>query len=310
MSSKIVKSGGGTLVDPVADLGDVRLETALGELWSRLESPESRRGYRDDWRRYCVWLRTLGIDPRQATTATVQHYISFLRDTKKATATRARALSVLREVYRSLVVGGVCLSNPAREVRNTKVDNEPRTPWLVEEEAKELFVDRGGESWRERRDFAACLCLFLLGWRRAEVARISIGDFVGGAIRHTVKRKKLRVVGVPTLLLKEISNWRAFAQIDQGPLFPRSPKTAAPMTGKMLYGAVKRRAKAAGLERVSPHVLRRTFITLLVGRGVPLEDLQLAVSHESVTTTERYFKATRAATQAPGDLLVDLVNAN
>ena len=75
----------------------------------------------------------------------------------------------------------------------------------------------------------------------------------------------------------------------------------------MLYDVVKRAGRCAGVSKLTPHALRRTFITILDERGVPLADLQLAVSHESITTTERYRMGARAAGQAPGELLRDLV---
>jgi len=40
---------------------------------------------------------------------------------------------------------------------------------------------------------------------------------------------------------------------------------------------------------------------------VDIRDVQAAMAHESVTTTEKYKKAGRAATVAPGDVLLDLM---
>lgn len=286
-----------------------KLEEALGDLWGRLESVESRRAYKKDWRLYCVWLDSVGISPSDATVATVQKYVNQLRDEGKAKSTRARALSVLREVYRALVVGEVCIRNPAREVKNPKVDSDPKTPWLDENRLATLFTATV-EDWKSRRDRLVLLALAMLGWRRSEIARMKVEDFTGNVIKQTVKRNKQRSVGVPEYLIKEIDAWRKYANINTGPIFLRAEDNRVAMSGKMVYSTVRRIGVSAGLGNISPHALRRTYITILEGRGVSLRDLQSAVSHESVTTTERYSKAAAAARQAPGQLLVDLVSGN
>jgi integrase/recombinase XerD len=309
-----------TLVVPPAEqaIDKAALAAALGDLWSRLESADSRRAYRDDWRRYCAWLEGERLDPAVATVSDVQRYVNFLRDSGKAKSTRARCLSVLREVYRALVTAGVCVKNPAREVKNPKVDTTPKTPWLDEGKVQRLFeaaASEQAETWLDRRSRLMLLCLALLGWRRAEVARIRVEDFTeivgeqgsGWAAWHTVKGGKRDLVGVPPYLMGEIRSWLDYAKIARGPIFPRSQENPQEVSGKIVYDEVKLMARAAGLDQVTPHALRRTYITLLERRGVDLRDLQTAVSHASVTTTERYQKASKAAGQAPGERLVDLV---
>jgi len=291
----------------VALSGDAKLAAALQAMWGQLESAESQRGYKDDWRRYCAWCAKEGIDPRFADVGAVQRYVNHLRDAGRAKSTRARALSVLREVYRALVIGGVCAGNPAREVKNPKVDTAPRTPWLEEDRVRALFEHAPEESWLDRRNQVILLCLFLLGWRRAEIARIEVEHFSGTTVRHRVKRDKEAIVGVPKYLLKQIDAWRKYAYITAGPIFPRSPTDDRSVSGKIVYDVVKAAAARAGLGQLTPHALRRTYVTLLSRRGVDMRDIQLAVSHESVTTTERYQKADRAAQQAPGEQLSDLV---
>lgn len=286
---------------------DARYLAAIAELWGRLESKESQRGYRDDWGRYVTWLESQQIDPREARVSDVQRYVNELRDNGKAKSTRARALSVVREVYRALVIAEECAVNPAREVKNPKVSAEPRTPWLDEDKLRRFFDATGGEAWHERRDRTVLLCLAMLGARRAEVARLCVEDFADGSVRLRVKRAKEARVGVPPYLAAEVAAWRASTGIHRGPLFPRSEGDAEAISGKMVHDAVKRCAKAAGIEQVTPHGLRRTFITILRRRGVPLKELQSAVVHESGSTTERYDKAAMAAQNSPGEGLRDLV---
>jgi integrase len=49
-----------------------------------------------------------------------------------------------------------------------------------------------------------------------------------------------------------------------------------------------RYARAAGLQRVTPHALRHSFCKNLVNVGVGLEKIALLAGHDSLETTRRY----------------------
>ena len=284
------------------------LQTAMARLLAGLESNASRLAYEGDWRRFLTHLGAR--HPATVTAGDVSTYMEGLRAAGRARSSRARTLSVLRRVFAALVEAGVCQGNPAREIKTPTEDREPRTPWLAEAELALLFAVPA-VTWRERRDRLIVLTLVGLGWRRAEVASLHVGNFGGTwpdavTATTTVKRGKKRTLGVPPTLAREIAAWlhSGAASVREGPVFPYAEGADRPVTPKMVYDAVKRRARRCGLDKATPHGLRRTYITLLDGRGVPLEELQLAVSHEHITTTEGYRKARRAATQAPGELLL------
>jgi integrase/recombinase XerD len=299
-----------------------RLQEALLALWNRLESPHSRAAYRADWRRFCEWAALRGLHPLAATALHVQQYIAWMRDRGNAKATRARALASLRATYGALVIGfsdmpGLLPANPAREVANLRVGSEPKTPWLSEPELGLLLTEPvANATWHARRDWLIVASLAGLGWRRAEVASLRRDQLIaapgGFTARVRAKGGKIGFVPVPGWLGAEIETWCRSQEIVDGPVFPRAPGVPLPVSTTLVWKAVKRAAAAAGIDaaRATPHAIRRSFATITGQHGVSLEDRQAAMLHSSKTTTERYDKAAKLPSQAPGEALRDLITKN
>lgn len=301
--------------DQVAD----RLRAALLALWNRLESAHSRQAYAADWRRFCEWATARDLHPLAVQPLHVQQYIAWMRDRGKAKATRARALASLRATYGALVIGfsdmpGVMPANPAREVANLRIGSEPKTPWLSENElAAMLAAPVANATWRARRNWLIVATLAGLGWRRAEVAGLRREQLIeapgGFTARVRAKGGKIGFVPVPGWLGEEIDAWCRSQEITHGPVFPRAPGVPSSISTTIVWQAVKQAAAAAGIDasHATPHALRRSFATITGQRGVSLEDRQAAMLHSSKTTTERYDKAAKLPSQAPGEALRDLV---
>ena len=61
-----------------------------------------------------------------------------------------------------------------------------------------------------------------------------------------------------------------------------------PLTPRGAQLLLARYARAAGLQRVTPHGLRHSFCKNLVNAGVGLEKIALLAGHDSLETTRRY----------------------
>jgi site-specific recombinase XerD len=280
------------------------LANALEAFWRGLESANSRRGYRQVWAAFEVWLAAEGLAALNVKPSDMQRYVTHLRDAGKAQATRAWALSALRSIYDSLTVNGLIPVNPARSVKNPRTSQAPRAPWLEEDDVRKLLGVLNDTTFRGRRD-RLCVLLFLgLGWRRAEIARMHVEHFQNGTVTGIVKGGKIGTVAVPEWLQGEIRAWCEYAGITSGPLLLRSAGSTKGVSANTVYNCVVNAAKRAGV-KASPHALRRTFITTLRGRGADLKALQLAVVHSSSVTTERYDRGRRLT--APGEGMRDLV---
>jgi integrase len=103
-----------------------------------------------------------------------------------------------------------------------------------------------------------------------------------------------------------IDQWTAAAGITEGRLF-RAVDKAGRMTGESLstqavYLVVTQGAKKIGLE-LAPHDARRTFAKLAHKGKAPIEQIQIALGHESIETTESYLGVRQDLTDAPCDHL-------
>jgi integrase len=75
------------------------------------------------------------------------------------------------------------------------------------------------------------------------------------------------------------------------------------MSEQAIYNLVMDYAVAAGVGRMAPHDLRRTFAKLAHKGGSALDQIQLSLGHASIQTTETYLGVEQDLTDAPCDRL-------
>ena len=132
------------------------------------------------------------------------------------------------------------------------------------------------------------------GLRISEICGLQVGDVQNvSGVRAFVfrgKRDKQRVVPLTKsaeatldthIQLTGPTKWLFTGQMG-GPLTPH---------------AVRKHTRSIALQNpdlqdLSPHVLRHTYATLLVARGVDLKTIQSLLGHESIETTSRYLHPT------------------
>jgi integrase/recombinase XerD len=170
------------------------------------------------------------------------------------------------------------------------------TPWADRGELRKLLLAARDVN---PRDFLLVALLGLNGLRVSEAVGANVPDLgsSGGhrTLRVTRKGSKRGVVPLAPIVctsLDEFLDGRL-----EGPLLPRLHASGAvlePFTGisrQTAYERIRFLADWAGVNRkLSPHSLRRSFVTLALQDGVPLHQVQLAVGHSNPATTMIYFK--------------------
>jgi integrase/recombinase XerD len=139
--------------------------------------------------------------------------------------------------------------------------------------------------------------LYVSGLRVSELVALQAGALRADAPLIAVlgKGNKERLVPVSARAREAALAARGPAARGKGApsrwLFP-SRAAGGHITRQAVGLVLKDAAIAAGLdpERVSPHVLRHSFATHLLGRGADLRSLQMLLGHADIATTQIYTK--------------------
>lgn len=145
------------------------------------------------------------------------------------------------------------------------------------------------------RDAAIIALQYNLGLRRAECAALDLGDYspTSQTVRVTGKGNKERFAYmVDKGATAALGDWLDARTLKPGPLIcpvTREGKVILRrLTDQSIYNALLKRARAAGLDNVTPHNLRRTFGTELLERGADIRLVQQLLGHSSLDTTQLY----------------------
>ena len=147
-----------------------------------------------------------------------------------------------------------------------------------------------------RRDGALLALLAGAGLRRSEAAALQVGDYDDGEESVTVigKGSKERKVFLMRGGKKLIDAWLDVRGRDPGPMLlkvdrlGRIARDGEGMTDQAVMLRVAGRSRRIGIGKVSPHDLRRTYITLLLEAGADVLSVQRLAGHASMDTTSLY----------------------
>jgi integrase/recombinase XerC len=219
-------------------------------------------------------------------------------------ATRARQLSAVRSFLRFLArrhgIDPVALAG----LRGPR----PRAPVpkaLTVDEARGLARDIGEEARSPAiaaRDRALFTLLYGAGLRIGEALGLDLRDLppaalaAGGTLRVTGKGSKTRLVPMLPAVSATLAAWlkHHWDRRPEAPVF-------LGVRGDRLNPAVAQKVmrdfrRLNGLpEHATPHALRHSFATHLLGGGADLRVIQELLGHASLSTTQRYTSVDAAA---------------
>ena len=268
----------------------------------RRASPRTVSAYR-----VCVsaWLTFLEEHRGEAVTraalgtvsaAELRAYLAKRRGGERPLGARSlsQALSAIRGFHRFLDRRLDTPNEALALVRGPRV--KPGAPRPVsEDQALGLIAEAAGEAenpgWAALRDQAVLTLLYGCGLRISEALSLKRADApLPPSLRILGKGGKTRLAPVLPAVREATDLYLAalpFASGPEAPLFRAA--RGGPLRPRHVQATVQRLRGRLGLsERATPHALRHSFATHLLGAGADLRSIQELLGHASLSTTQRY----------------------
>ena len=263
-------------------------------------SPHTVRAYGTAARRLAEAMGLTTFDTVAGLDAgAVRRHLAMRRSEGLSNASAARELSAIKAFIRFAKAETGAAETDAPRLRGPRIKKglpRPVTPDEAIGLAERIESD-ASEGWVGARDRAVVLLLYGAGLRVAEALSLSAGVLpLGETLRVTGKGRKQRVVPILPQVRDAVDAYvRAcpFALEADEPLF-RGVKGGRLSQG-MVQKATARARRSLGLpETATPHAMRHSFATHLLGEGADLRSLQELLGHASLGSTQIYTRVDAA----------------
>jgi integrase/recombinase XerC len=235
-----------------------------------------------------VTIRTL----QDLRAADIRAFLAARRNDSLGSRSLARALSAQKSFFRFLEREGVMSTEALNVIRTPKLPRSlPKALTVAEAKATIATTAEMEEvPWIAARDMAVLSLCYGAGLRIAEALSLSRADLEGGAMRVTGKGGKTRLVPLIAAVRAAID---AYLQLCPFPLTPSQKMFRGAKGGvlspRLIQLRVAELRAALGLPpSATPHALRHSFATHLLGRGGDLRAIQELLGHASLSTTQIY----------------------
>jgi integrase/recombinase XerC len=239
----------------------------------------------------------------QVTPGEVRAWLAHLRSGDRPLSPRSlsQALSAIRTFHRFLDRRLDAPNAAMALVRGPRVKPGAPRP-VTEDEAAGLLAEPGldpdREDWEAARDEAVLTLLYGCGLRISEALSLKRSDApIAEVLRITGKGGKTRMVPALPAVREAVDAYLAQVPFGLGPddrLF--RAKRGGPLSPRHVQATVQVLRGRLGLPAsATPHALRHSFATHLLGAGADLRSIQELLGHASLSTTQRYTEVDAAA---------------
>jgi integrase/recombinase XerC len=255
----------------------------------RSASGHTLRAYLADVRRFLVVAAADGV--QHVGPADVRHWLRTLDGTVDRVSI-ARKLAAIRGFFRFLVATKRLKVDPTVGISTPKT-RKKLPAHLSLDEVDRLLSTPTGDRLGGLRDRAVLEVLYSSGLRVGELTGLDWTDLDAEAetVRVLGKGRKERIVPVGRPALRALAAYRGACGehgwlVRSGPVFRNA--RGGRLTARSVARLMERYVAASGTTRATPHALRHTFATHLLGGGADLRAIQELLGHASLSTTQRY----------------------
>jgi len=224
--------------------------------------------------------------------ADIRAFMAQRRQESLGSRSLARVLSSLKSFFRFLEREGVLSSEALNVVRTPKLPKSlPKALTVIE--AKQT-IETAGEiedrPWVAARDMAVISLCYGAGLRISEALAVTAADLEGPTLRVTGKGGKVRLVPLIEAVRKSIVLYLSLSPFKTSPDEPlfRGTKGGV-LSPRLIQLRLRQLRSVLGLPpSATPHALRHSFATHLLGRGGDLRAIQELLGHASLSSTQIY----------------------
>lgn len=259
------------------------------------------RNYKRDVLGFAEWFNDrIGLDKFDATKVSaedIRDWIIYRLDTAElSAASMNRELSSIKSLFSYLRRIGVVEKDITKRISSLKTPKvlpqfvpQSRMDELLESTREQMY----SQEFKQVRNSLIISLLYGCGIRLAELLDIKLGDITNGSVKIHGKGDKDRLV---PLLPELVSRVEAYVECCRrcGIELTAADKLIVGTAGKPLSRStvqrvVRQEMMAANVQgRKSPHILRHTFATHLLGKGADMREIQELMGHSSLSTTQHY----------------------
>lgn len=268
-------------------LNHVRVEGGL--------SRNTIEAYRRDLDKFQRYLRLHKIGRlRDVTQDTVRAFLSSLHALKLSPVSSARCLSALRGWLRFLREEHIIDEPPTLDIASARRGTRlPKT--LSRQQVADLLDVPLRPTPEDQRNRVMLELLYATGLRVSELVGLELTqvNMEVGYLRVTGKGSKQRIVpmGEPAqrLLIEYVEAVRPQLLKHRHSRVLFVSRRGTSLTRQAFWKSLRACAQRAGLSQpVSPHMLRHSFATHLLGGGADLRSVQTMLGHADIATTQIY----------------------
>ncbi|MDX8446346.1 tyrosine recombinase XerC [Mesorhizobium sp. VK22B] len=264
-------------------------------------SPETVEAYERDTRQFLHFLTghcggPPGISEiADLRPADLRGFLAARRNAGAGARTLGRGLAGIRSLLRFLEKRGLANAAGAAALRAPRQPKSLPKP-LTASDAKQVVAVEGQlaeEPWIAARNAAVLTLLYGSGLRISEALGLSGADLAtetDTVLRITGKGGKTRLVPVLPVASRAVAEYRRLCPFDIDPkgLLFRGAR-GGPLNPAIVQREMAKLRSALNLpDTATPHALRHSFATHLLGRGGDLRTIQELLGHASLSTTQIY----------------------
>ncbi len=219
-----------------------------------------------------------------------------LKERGYVATTVARKVAAARSFFSFLVAEGIIKTDPTENMSSPSVGKALPKPIPISQVRLLLEQPAKLSTAEAKRDRAMLELLYASGMRISELVALNLGDVNtkdNYFVRCFGKGRKERIIPIYENIARTVQD---YINEDRQKLAHGKKDTALflnargeRLTRQGFWQKLKEYAKSAGLgPKVSPHTLRHSFATHMLGGGADLRSVQELLGHANISTTQVY----------------------